>query len=315
MVGPMETAATGDVAARLAEVARQTSERGLNQGRTGNASVRVAGGCAITPSGLELAHVLTGDLVPIDLDGNLLVPDESRVASSEWRLHTEIYRARPEVGAVVHCHSIAATGISALRVGIPAFHYMVPALGGADIRCTGYAIYGSAALAAEAVRALEGRMACLLANHGVVACGTTPEDALEAAIMVEALAAQYLAARQLGEPVLLTSEQIDELIAGFLSYRAVITGPVRGTGISGPSRLYEKPEWRATQGADVPVVHLTAVTRAMRERSPELRWGMGNPGPHGVTVWAADDTDLAGILDSVVGSGGWTWRALPERPY
>ena len=219
-----------DSAARLAEVARQTSERGLNQGRTGNASVRVDGGCAITPSGVELARVTAADLVALDLDGNLTGPAGSGVASSEWRLHTEIYRARPEIGAVVHCHSIAATGISALRVGIPAFHYMVPALGGADIRCTGYAIYGSAGLADETVRALDGRTACLLANHGVVACGGTPEDALEAAIMVEALAAQYLAARQLGDPVLLSADEIDELIAGFATYRAVIGSTPRATG-------------------------------------------------------------------------------------
>jgi L-fuculose-phosphate aldolase len=212
---------TTTIAERLAKVARQTSESGLNQGRTGNASVRIDGGCAITPSGVELARVTASDLVAIDLDGALMDSTGVGVASSEWRLHTEIYRARPEIGGVVHCHSIAATGISALRTGIPAFHYMVPALGGADIRCTGYAIYGSAGLAAETVRALDGRTACLLANHGVVACGTTPEDALEAAVMVETLAAQYLAARQLGDPVLLPAAEIDELIAGFATYRAL----------------------------------------------------------------------------------------------
>lgn len=161
-------------------------------------------------------------MVGIDLDGAVLDGAGSRVASSEWQLHTEIYRARPEIGAVIHCHSISATGISALRIGIPAFHYMVPALGGADIRCAGYAIYGSAELAREAVRALEGRTACLLANHGVVACGADPGDALEAAVMVEALAAQYCAARLLGEPVLLSEQEVDELVAGFAAYRATI---------------------------------------------------------------------------------------------
>jgi L-fuculose-phosphate aldolase len=216
------TSVPHDLAARLIEAARETVHRGLNQGRTGNASVRSPTGCLITPSGLALDRVAAEDLVGIDLDGAVLEGAGMGVASSEWRLHTEIYRARPEIGAVIHCHSISATGLSALRIAIPAFHYMVPALGGADIRCADYAIYGSAALAAETVRALDGRTACLLANHGAVACGTEPEDALEAAVMVEMLAAQYCAARLVGDPVLLSAREVDELLAGFSAYRATV---------------------------------------------------------------------------------------------
>lgn len=209
---------------RLAEAARETVTHGLNQGRTGNASARIEGGCLITPSGLELGRMTADDLLAVDFDGTPLTGTGSRVPSSEWQLHADIYRARPEVGAIIHTHSIAATALSAVRMGIPAFHYLVPALGGSDVRCTGYAIYGSPELAAEALRALNGRTACLLANHGVVACGATPEDALEAAITVEALAAQYCAARQVGEPILLSDAEVADLVSAFAGYRAMIAG-------------------------------------------------------------------------------------------
>ena len=142
----------------------------------------------------------------------------SRLPSSEWRFHHDIYLTRPDAGAVVHTHSPAATALSCLRRDIPPFHYMVAAAGGASIRCADYAIYGSQQLSDNALAALADRKACLLANHGVIALGADLETAFELAVEVEALAGQYLTALAVAEPILLTDAEITEAIEKFATY-------------------------------------------------------------------------------------------------
>lgn len=138
--------------------------------------------------------------------------------SVEWRFHLDILRARPEVNAVVHAHSTYATALAMTRRGIPPAHYMIGAFGGSDIRCADYALYGTPELSAAALAALEGRLGCLLANHGMIAIGATLDRAMALAVELETLARQYHATLTIGGPVLLTDAEMAEALAGFASY-------------------------------------------------------------------------------------------------
>jgi L-fuculose-phosphate aldolase len=207
-------------------VARRLSVSGLNHGTAGNLSARWGEGLLITPSSLPSERMEPQDLVAIGFDGSPLAgvaaaPPEAeglRSPSSEWRLHADLLRSRPEVEAVVHCHSIHATALACHGRGIPPFHYMVVQAGGPDIRCAGYATFGSQELSDLALAALEGRQACLLAHHGQLAVGTSLDQALALAVEVETLAHLYLQALQLGEPPLLSLAEMDR-VAGQMQLR------------------------------------------------------------------------------------------------
>ena len=191
---------------------------GLNQGTSGNISARYGEEILITPSGIPY-DALTPEMIaamPIDrTDGSYRGPMKP---SSEWRIHLDILRARPEAGAVVHTHSIYATALAIARRDIPACHYMVAIFGGEDVRCSAYARFGTQELSDAALAALDGRNACLLANHGMIAVGPTLEKAMWLAAELETLAKQYYLALQIGGPVLLTSEQIEETRAAMAGY-------------------------------------------------------------------------------------------------
>ncbi len=203
--------------AAIIAAARALDALGFMPGKSGNLSCRTPRGCLITPSGLPYAETTPDDLVEVAPDGAVLAG--RRRPSSEWRLHAAIYAARPEEQAVVHTHSPCATALACARQPIPPFHYMIALAGGGDIRCAPYATFGSAALAEAAVAALAGRRAALLANHGVVALGTTLGAALALAREVENLVRQYLAIRAAGlAPVLLTEAELAEVFSGFADY-------------------------------------------------------------------------------------------------
>jgi L-fuculose-phosphate aldolase len=209
----------------LAETARAMSRRGLSQGTSGNLSVRVAEGLLITPSAVPYDAMVPDSLVLLDRQGQVLDPAGQVLTpaghrpSTEWRLHSAILAARPEVSAVVHTHSMFCTTLACLRMEIPAFHYMVAVAGGESIRCAPYATFGTAALADQALAALEGRRACLLANHGMVALGPTPGNALALAVEVETLAEQYWRVLQVGQPALLSADEMADALAAFSDYR------------------------------------------------------------------------------------------------
>jgi L-fuculose-phosphate aldolase len=199
----------------LIHYARQLTETGLTRNTSGNLSHRVEGGLIVTPTGMDYAKLEPDDLVRIDHEGR---PHGRRLPSSEWRFHRDILRARPEIDVVLHAHAPFATSIACLRQGIPAFHYMVAVAGGHDIRCGPYATYGTVELSRHAVTALEGRLACLLANHGMIALGSTFEGAHKLAIEVETLAEMYWRARQIGEPVILDDAEMIRVLEKFRSY-------------------------------------------------------------------------------------------------
>lgn len=204
------------LAEEVVAVARSLNGRGLNQGMSGNVSVRTADGMLITPSATPYERMSADDVVVMTLDGEVR---QGGRPSSEWRLHAAVLRERPEVEAVLHAHSPFCTALACVRRGIPAFHYMVAAAGGDSIRCAPYATFGTPELADLAVRALEGRRACLLANHGMLALGGSAVDALDLAVEVEALAAAYWRALQVGEPVVLSTEEMAAVAARFDVYR------------------------------------------------------------------------------------------------
>ena len=196
--------------------ARAMNGLGINQGSSGNVSVRAGKGFLITPTALPYEATTPDDIVAMDLDGS---HRGSRRPSSEWRFHRDIYAARPDAGAVVHTHAVHATALACLRKPIPRFHYMVALAGGEDIRCAPYATYGTQELSDHALAALMGRKACLLANHGMIALGADLDAALALAVEVETLAHQYLLALQAGGPKLLTRAQMGEALAKFAHYR------------------------------------------------------------------------------------------------
>jgi L-fuculose-phosphate aldolase len=192
---------------------------GINRGKAGNVSVRLQrdgfDGFLVTPTGLPYAQLVPADITAMTLDGG---PAGPRLPSSEWRFHRDIYRSRADAGAIVHTHSPFATSLACLARGIPAFHYMVAVAGGADIRCAPYATFGTQALSDHAVAALEGRRACLLAQHGVIALGSSLERALALAVEVETLAEMYWRALQIGEPVTLPDDEMRVVIGKFATY-------------------------------------------------------------------------------------------------
>jgi L-fuculose-phosphate aldolase len=195
--------------------ARAMNAQGLNQGTSGNLSARTDDGLLITPSGVPYEELRPGDIVAMGLDGSA---DGPLPPSGEWRFHRDILAARPEAGAVLHAHSPFATTLACLRRDIPAFHYMIAVAGGRDIRCAPYATFGTQALADGALKALEGRRACLLANHGMIAFAGTVPAVLALAVEVETLAEQYWRALQVGEPVLLDDAEMDRVVEKFKTY-------------------------------------------------------------------------------------------------
>ncbi|MEO1063817.1 MAG: class II aldolase/adducin family protein [Actinomycetota bacterium] len=200
------------LAGEVIATALAMSDRGINHGRSGNVSARWGAGALITPSSVDYAELTPADIVDLDLDGTWRVANDRR-PSSEWRFHADVLAARPDAEAVVHAHPINATALACHRRGITSFHYMVAVAGGHDIRCAEYATFGTPELSANVVAALDGRRACLLANHGVVAIGSSLATALDLAVEVEVLASQYLAALAVGEPVALTHDEMDEVLA------------------------------------------------------------------------------------------------------
>jgi L-fuculose-phosphate aldolase len=202
------------------DTARAMNAEGINVNKAGNVSARCTRGrhegLLITPTGLGYDLLAPDDLVFLRLaDGT---PTGRRQPSSEWRFHLDICRRRPEFAAIVHTHSPSATALACHGRGIPAFHYMVAAAGGADIRCAPYATFGTQDLSDHALAALDGRRACLLAHHGVIACGASLDEALALAIEVEHLARMYLAACALGEPPLLADDEMAHVLVKFERY-------------------------------------------------------------------------------------------------
>ncbi|TIW84736.1 MAG: class II aldolase, partial [Mesorhizobium sp.] len=182
------TVSDRDVRQAIIDACIEMNALGINQGTSGNISCRHGEGMLISPTSTPYDTLVPEDIVFMGWDGEV---DGRLPPSSEWRFHLDIMKARPEVNAVVHAHPTYCTTIAIMGRKIPAIHYMVAVAGGNDIRCAPYATFGTAELSAHAVEALRGRKACLLAQHGMIAIGSSLAQAMWLAVEVETLARQY----------------------------------------------------------------------------------------------------------------------------
>lgn len=204
---------------QMVAAVRRLDALGMNRGSTGNLSQRWAHagqlGMLITPTGMGADDLQPADLVWLGDDGAL---HGAWQPSSEWHFHQAVYRARPDLHAVVHTHSVHATALACLRRGLPAFHYMVAVAGGDSVPLTPYFTFGSEALSNAVADAMRERDACLMSNHGLVAAGATLARAMKVAQEIESLCEVYLKALAVGEPALLGAVEMAEVLDKFSHY-------------------------------------------------------------------------------------------------
>lgn len=207
-----------DLRQSLVTRCRDLEKHGLNQGTAGNLSVRLEGTMLITPSAVPYDQ-LTPDMIaamPLECEyGSWSGP---LPPSSEWRIHLDILRARPDIGALIHTHSLYATTLSMLRKPIPAAHYMIAAFGGPTIRCTDYASFGTKELSDLALAGLLDRTGVLLGSHGMVVAGKTLDEAMWRAVELETLAKMYYLASSIGTPAILDDDEIARIVEKFKTY-------------------------------------------------------------------------------------------------
>lgn len=198
-----------DLRQEMVEIARRMNESGINQGTAGNISQRLENGFLITPSSLPYERMEAKDIVEMAFDGTYV--GDLR-PSSEWRFHRDILKQRTDINVVLHCHSTYATTLAVHYKPIPSFHYMVGLAGGTTIRVAKYATFGTQQLSENALEALDGRLACLLGQHGQISLGKTMESALSLAQEVETLARLYVQALTIGDPPILPDDEMDRVI-------------------------------------------------------------------------------------------------------
>jgi L-fuculose-phosphate aldolase len=211
----MSTSKEGAKRQSIIEACREMNRLGINQGTSGNISLRHGDGMLITPTSVPYETMRPDQIVFMKLEG---APDAGQRPSSEWRFHRDILRARSEVNAVVHAHPPYATMLAIMGREIPPVHYMIACAGGDTIRCAPYATFGTEELSQHAVAALEDRSACLLAHHGMIAVGPSLPKAMWLAVEVETLAQQYHGCLQIGTPPLLSTAEIENVRARMAGY-------------------------------------------------------------------------------------------------
>ena len=193
----------------MVDICRRMNSSGINQGTAGNLSARIDGGFLITPTSLPYERMGPEDIVEMDFDGTYAGKHRP---SSEWRFHRDILKNRRDIDVVLHCHSVYATTLAVHHKNIPSFHYMTGVAGGTDIRCSPYATFGTQQLSDNALEALEDRLACLLGQHGQISLGKNLEHALWLAIEVETLSRLYVQALTIGDPPILSDEEMGRVI-------------------------------------------------------------------------------------------------------
>ncbi len=204
-----------DVRLEIVAQCRAIGRLGLNQGAVGSVSVRFGDYLLITPADVPLAAVEARMIAMMPIAGEYGAWHGAMKPSSEWRMHLDIARARNDINALVHTDALYANIIACLRKPIPAIHYMIALFGGADIRCTNYAAFGTKQLADLALAGLKDRQGVLLANHGMVATGADLEQAMWRAAELETLARTYHHALCAGKPFTLSDAAVHEIVERF----------------------------------------------------------------------------------------------------
>lgn len=208
---------TTDTRTAMIAACRWMNDQGLNQGTSGNISVRVPDGVLITPSGVPYEALSADAFVTIPIDGT---PDPSQrpAPSTEWPFHQRLHQVRPDMPVVLHAHPPYCSVLAVQRRPIPACHYMVAAFGGADVPLAPYSLFGSETLAQDVAAALADRSACLMANHGATVLGETLEKAKWRLQELETLARTYLLSHLGGAPTILSDAEIEEAQQSFATY-------------------------------------------------------------------------------------------------
>tara|TARA_B100000989_G_scaffold86850_1_gene62546 strand:+ start:139 stop:768 length:630 start_codon:yes stop_codon:yes gene_type:complete len=201
----------------LIKYAKMLNTENLSALRSGNISVRYKNGFLITPSGVKYSSLKIDDIVFVSLEGKF--DNTNQKPSSEWRIHKDIYNIKKEANAIVHAHSTNATAVSTHGKSIPAFHYMVALAGGNNIKCADYATFGTKELSENIIKALENRKACLMSNHGQVAFDASLDKAFELAQEIENICHQYINALKIGNPMILSDEEMSKILKQINNYK------------------------------------------------------------------------------------------------
>ncbi|OHD08875.1 class II aldolase/adducin family protein [Sphingopyxis sp. RIFCSPHIGHO2_12_FULL_65_19] len=217
-----------DARQQLVDAMRTLDARGLNRGTSGNLSVRFGSGMFVTPSGVTPDRLTPDMTVFVDADGS--VAAGAARPSSEWQMHMGIYLRRADAQAIVHCHARHSTILACAHREIPPLHYMVAVGGGASVPVAPYATFGSDELAGHVVQTLEGRRACLMANHGLIALGPSLPLAMAIAEEIEEQAAVYCGTLAIGGPKLLDHAEMDRILDAFGRYGQRDREPGKATG-------------------------------------------------------------------------------------
>ncbi len=199
-----DTADEANLRAELVAHYRRVEALGLNEMSSGNLSVRFGDRMLISPNGATAQSIAVDNVVETTFDGRWR---GERRPSSEWRMHAAIYLRHAEAQAIVHTHSDHCVAVSCHLKPLPGFHYLIGVFGGDDVPCVPYSTFGTQALADDAADALTHRTACLLGNHGMICRGPTLRRAVNQAQRLEIMCRQYVLARRLGEPRLLTDAE------------------------------------------------------------------------------------------------------------
>jgi L-fuculose-phosphate aldolase len=201
----------------IAEYGRELAAQNLTKGTGGNVSSRTGDSVAINPSGIAYEKIEPADVPIVDVNGQQLTGDFE--PSSETPMHTHIYRNRDDVHGIVHAHAPYATAFAMTGEEIPPSNYLVAYLGD-KIPVAAWEQPGSEALGQKVVDTLgQNNSACLLQNHGLMAVGTDLEDAFNNALITELCAQTHYMAEGLGDPIILSEEDIDQMIGQFEQYR------------------------------------------------------------------------------------------------
>ena len=201
----------------IIKYAKKLNITSLSALRSGNISIRYKNGFLITPSGIKYSSLQVKDIVFVGLDGKY--KKNKNKPSSEWKFHQDIYINKKNANAIVHAHSTNATAISVHKKGIPAFHYMVALAGGNNIKCAKYATFGTRNLSKNILKALNGRKACLIANHGQIAFEDNLPKAFELAEEVENISLQYITSLKLGKPKILSLKEMKKVLSKAKNYK------------------------------------------------------------------------------------------------
>jgi L-fuculose-phosphate aldolase len=205
------------IKAEIIKYSKMLNSRKLSALRSGNISVRYKNGFLITPSGKKYSSLKNKDIVFVSLDGSF--DKKKGIPSSEWKFHQDIYNNKKGAKSIVHAHSTNATAVSAHKRGIPPFHYMVAMAGGNDIKCAKYATFGTRNLSKNILKALKGRKACLIANHGQIAFDENLPKAFELAEEVENISLQYITSLKLGRPKILSIKEMKKVLSKAKNYK------------------------------------------------------------------------------------------------